>query len=332
MKSKIFSIVFTALLAVVSAQASSSESEAASSDTESNIVIKVNEVSISESEFEISFRSAVKNKYYHGQVPEGELQDFRKQVANDLVDQVLIYSKAITNGLESDRAAIEEAVDAFDSKNAHNPEWQKQREKVLPIIVERLERENLIEKMESSVKDIPQPDENRVREYYRSNPEKFTEPKRVWVSLILLSVPPSGSTAMWNEALKAAEQIRERYQGGEEFIELVKAYSDHISAENGGDLGYLHQGMLAPEAQEVVESLAIDEITVPVRTLEGIVLLRLNGIRESSLRPFDEVKQRAASLLYRDLQENAWSDYITALKDSADIFIDKALTVPTSHE
>ena len=332
MKSKIFSIVFTVLFTVVSAHAYASESVSASSDTESKIVIKVNEISISESEFESSFRSAVRHKYYHGEVPEEELQAFKKQVAQDLVEQILIHSQAIANGLEPDRAEIKKEVDAFDSKNAHSPEWQSQREQVLPIMIERLERENLLEKMESKVKEIPQPDQNQVREYYRDNPEKFTEPQRFGVSLILLSVPPSANQAMWNDALNVAEKIRERYQGGEEFTELVKAYSDHVSAENDGDLGYVHQGILAPEAQEAVASLAIDEITEPLQTLEGIALMRLNGIRQSSLKPFDEVKKRAASLLYRDLQENAWSEYLNDLKDSADIFIDKALTLSASHE
>ena len=331
MKPKLFSIVFTALVAVV-ISAYASEKVAASSDLESSTVIKINDISISEAEFDSIFRAAVKHKYYHGRVPEKELQAFKKQVANDLVVQILVHSKATSSGLEPDRAEIKQAVDAYDSKYSDSPEWQSQREKVLPLMLDRLERENLIKKMESRVKEIVQPDENQVREYYLDNTEKFTEPKRVWVSLILLSVPPSGNVAMWDEASKTAEQIIKRYKNGEEFTELVKAFSNHASAENDGDLGYLHQGMLDSDAQKAVESLTINQISEPVRVLEGIALFRLNGIRESSLKPFDEVKQRATSLLYRELQDKAWSEYVNALKESADIFVDKKLTVLTSHE
>ena len=334
MKLKIFSIVFTVLVTVVNAYASETESEkiSATSGIESSVAIRINDISISESEFESIFGAAVRHKYYHGRVPEDELQAFKKQVAEDLVTQILVHSEAIASGLEPDRAEIKKGVDAYDSKYANSPDWQSQREKVVPLLVERLERENLINKMESRVKDIAQPDENQVREYYLDNTEKFTEPKRAWVSLILLSVPPSGNAVMWEEALKTAEQLKKRFENGEEFTELVKAYSNHISAEDGGDLGYLHQGMLDTDAQKAVESLAINQISAPVRILEGIALFRLNGIRESSLKPFDEVKQRAASLLYRALQDKTWSEYISALKKSANIFVDKRLTVLTSHE
>ena len=260
------------------------------------------------------------------------MQAFKKQVAKDLVTQTLVHSEAISSGLEADRAEIKKGVDAYDSKYANSPDWQNQREFVLPLLVERLEREELIKKMESRIKKIAQADENQVREYFLNNAEKFTEPKRVWVSLILLSVPPSGSVAMWDEAVKTAEQLIRRFENGEEFSALVKAYSNHASAENGGDLGYLHQGMLDTDAQKAVESLAINQISAPVSVLEGIALFRLNGIRESSLKPFDEVKPRAASLLYRALQDKTWSEYVNALKNSSDIFVDKRLTVLTSHE
>lgn len=332
MKPKIFSIVFTVLVTIVSAYASEGEKLSATPGVESSIAIRVNDISISESEFEGIFGAAVRHKFYHGRVPENELQVFKKQVAEDLVTQTLVHSEAIASGLEPDRAEIKKGVDAYDSKYANSPEWQSQREKVLPFLMERLERENLINKMESRVKNITQPSENQVREYYLDNTEKFTEPKRVWVSLILLSVPPSADVAMWDEALKTAEQLIKRIENGEEFTELVKAYSSHISAQNGGDLGYLHQGMLDTESQKAVESLAINQISAPVRILEGIALFRLNGIRDSSLKPFDEVKQRAASLLYRALQDKAWSEYVSALKKSANIFIDKKLTILTSHE
>ena len=316
---------------MISAYASESGKISRSSDIE-NIVLRINDISISEAEFESIFRAAVKHKYYHGRIPEDELQAFEKQVAEDLVTQTLVHSAATASGLEPDREEIQKGVDSYDSKYANSPEWQSQREKVLPLLIERLERQDLIKKMESRVKKLAQPDENQAHEYYLSNTEKFTEPKRVWVSLILLSVPPSGDVAMWDEALKTAEQLVKRIENGEEFTELVKANSNHISAENGGDLGYLHQGMLDTNAQVAVESLAINQISAPVRTLEGIALFRLNGISDSSLKPFDEVKQRATSLLYRAIQDKTWSEYVSALKKSANIFVDKRLTVLTSHE
>lgn len=330
MKLKLSSILLTVLITAVSAYAS--ENVTAAQSAESGIAIRINDISITNAEFESIFQAAVRHKFYHGRVPEKELQEFKKQVADDLVTQILVHSEATASGLQPDHDEIKQGVDAYDSRYANSPEWQSQREKVLPLLIKRLEREDLIKKMEDRVKNIAEPDENQVREYYLANPDKFTEPKRVWVSVILLSVPPSADTSVWEAAVKKAEELIERLENGEEFTELVKAYSNHPSAANDGDLGYLHQGMLDSNAQKAVESLAINQISEPVRVLEGIAVFRLNGITDSSLRPFEDVKQRAASLLFRTLQEQAWNDYISKLKNSANIYVDERLTVLTGHE
>lgn len=328
LKTMTLSIAFTILAFVTAANASE---QVAESDKE-DIFIQINDLIISESEFENIFNAAVRYKYYHGRVPESEIIAFRQQVAEDLVIQTLVYTEALSQGLEPDRDKIQEGIESYDLKYGNSSEWQNQREKVMPLLAKRLERQDLIEKMEARVKDLPQPGESQKREYYLDHPEKFTEPKRVWLSLILLSVPPSGGSTMWNEALKVAEQLKTRIGEGEEFSELVKAYSDHISAASGGDLGYLHQGMLDPDTQKAVEALAINEVSAPIRVLEGITLFRLNGVQSGGLKPFDEVKSRVSSLLYRELQELAWNEHLNALKSSANIFVNKKLTVLTSHE
>ena len=113
---------------------------------------------------------------------------------------------------------------------------------------------------------------------------------------------------------------------------MAKQHSGHPSAVNGGDLGYLHQGMLDEGVQETVEALAIKQISDPIRVLEGIVLFRLNGVQTEKLKPFDEVKQRAAGLLHRELQNNAWDNYVYELKASANIYVNEKLYVQNNHD
>jgi len=145
-------------------------------------------------------------------------------------------------------------------------------------------------------------------------------------------VPPSADEETWTEKIDVAEQLKHRVEKGEDFATLAKQYSGHPSAVNGGDLGYLHQGMLDEGVQETVEALDINQISDPIRVLEGIVLFRLNGIQTEKLKPFDEVRQRAAGLLYRELQDKAWDNYVHELKASADIYINEKLYVQNNHE
>jgi len=296
------------------------------------IAIRVDDLTIDANEFEGIFAAAVRHKYYHGQVPAEELKRFRQKVAQDIVIQVVVHRDAERNGLQPGRENIAREIEKYDAKYSNSPAWQAQREQVIPQLALRMERQNLLEKMEAKVKRLPEPGSQQVRAYYRANPDKFTEPERLRSAVILLPVPPSAGEEAWFATEVRARQLRSRIDNGEEFAVLAKQYSGHPSAVNGGDLGYLHQGILEPEVQQQVDALEIGAITDPIRVLDGIVLFRLNGVQPSRLMSFAEVQQRAAGLLYREIQDQAWRNYIRELKTGADIYVNENLYVQNDHE
>ena len=98
------------------------------------------------------------------------------------------------------------------------------------------------------------------------------------------------------------------------------------------ELGYLHRGILEKDVQEQVDALDDGAISQPIRVLEGVILFKLHDRRQQALRPFDEVRQRAAELLYRDLQDQAWDDFVSELKASAEIYVNENLYLQSNHE
>ncbi len=291
------------------------------------IFARIDDRTITQAEFSSIFRAAVRHKYYHGRVPEAELKKFKKQVAQDTVLQVLLHREALKLGIKPNHEKIQKGLVDYDSKYANSVEWNDQKEKVKPLLIDRLERQDLIEKMQLRVNDIDIPDAAKVKQYYLQNLQKFTEPRRLWLSVILLEVPPSSGKKIWKDAEQAALQFKTRAQNGAVFSALARQYSAHPSAVNGGDLGYLHQGMLDGDAQRAVSSLKINELSDPVFVLEGITLFRLNGIQAEKLKPFTEVAKRAEGLLHRELKDNAWDAYTSALINTANISINEDLYV-----
>jgi parvulin-like peptidyl-prolyl isomerase len=171
-----------------------------------------------------------------------------------------------------------------------------------------------------------------VRDYYQKNPDKFTTPERVHVSLILLQVDPSSPSAVWQGALEEGVAIVEKLREGTDFATLAALHSGDASAENGGDLGYIHKGMLAPEAQQAIDGLKPGELADPVRVLQGVAILRLEGRTEARLNPFAQVQERAGELLTRDNADSAWDSLATTLRQQTPVTIDqqafKALFTP----
>lgn len=285
------------------------------------IFAQIDDLTISRDEFETIFQAAVRYKYFHGKVPAEELEKFRKQVADDIVNQQLVLNQALKQGLQPDRDKINQGVDAFNLQNANNQDWETQREKVIPQLVKKLERQDLFEKMEARVRDIPAPDSAAVKQFYLDRPEKFTEPERRWVSVILLKVPPFAGEDGWLEAEAESGSLKQRIESGEDFAALAKKHSEHPSAINGGDLGFLHSGVLEPVVQQKIDALEINRLSNPIRVLEGITLFRLNGVEPAQLKSYPEVIERATNLLYRELQDSAWESYLSELRSSANVYV-----------
>jgi parvulin-like peptidyl-prolyl isomerase len=144
--------------------------------------------------------------------------------------------------------------------------------------------------------------------------------------VILLRVDPASPWSAWEAARDEAQALVDRIAQGEAFEDLARERSDDPSAEEGGDMGYLHEGMLSPNLEEALQVLEIGQVTPPVRLLEGYAVGRLADRTEPSQLDFDSVKVRAEGLLRQELGETAWRDLLETLRSQGQvIYNDEAL-------
>jgi parvulin-like peptidyl-prolyl isomerase len=141
------------------------------------------------------------------------------------------------------------------------------------------------------------------------------------VSLILLKVDPSATTETWKAAEAEATAIEKRLREGADFAELAKLHSADQSAEQGGDLGYLHVGMLPDGIQEKLDAMKPGELSTATRILEGYAVFRYEALQAPKHHDFATVRQRASDLLAREQSEEAWKSFIADLRKKAKISI-----------
>ena len=287
---------------------------------------------ISFQEYRMAMIQAVRSRFYHGKIPQGKMASLQREVGQDVVDRVLLLKEAKRLGIEPDRDEIEKTLEGYDKRYAESKQWKKDREKILPELRKKLEDDSVLKKLEKRIKSSPAPSEKEVRAFYEANLDKFTEPEQVKVSVILLKVDPSSPQEVWDEAIKEAEGIVKRLRAGADFAELAKIHSGDSSAEKGGDMGYLHRGMLAEAAHAALDKISIGEVTDPVSLLQGIAVFRLDDRKPSWFNEFEKVKSRARDLLVRDLSEKAWSDLKARLRQNAVIEINESYYLPLSEE
>lgn len=269
--------------------------------------------------FQAAFRKGVREKFYHGKVSRNEVESFKKEVADRLVNQILLVQEARRRKIEIDIAAVDKKLAALDKRNSKQKQWAKNRDKVLAILREQLERDQYVKKLEKVVKNIAPPSDKQLKAYYEKNKDKFTAPQEWHVSIILLKVDPSSPGDVWTAAADEAADLVDRIRNGADFAELARIHSGDESAENGGDMGYLHIGMLAKPAQDVLNLMKPGEISEPVMLLQGVAIFRLDGIKAASLNPLEKVKERAQQLWVRENGEKAWEDLIANLRKQVNI-------------
>jgi parvulin-like peptidyl-prolyl isomerase len=271
---------------------------------------------------------AMRNKYYHAKPPEGELARLQREVGDEVVNRVLLVAEAKRRALKPDAAKIAATVAGYEQQYKAGANWQANRDKMLAAVVPQLERESLLAQLVAQVRDVPEPSESVARSYYEQHKDLFVEPEQVKLSLILLRVDPSAPAAQWRSAEEEGRKLHAKLVAGSSFAELARLHSSDKSAADGGQMEYTHRGMLPEAVQKVIDPLAVGVLAAPVRMLEGVVILRLDGRKPGRQRAFEQVRDRAADLWQRDEGDARWQRLLAQLRRATPVRIDESHYAP----
>jgi parvulin-like peptidyl-prolyl isomerase len=289
---------------------------------------KVGDTVITQQEFDAAFAQAARSKFYHAKPPEGAVAALQREVAQDMVDEILLAREAARRKLQPDRAAIQRTLDQYEEKYRTSEQWKANRERVLPGLRAKLERDSLREQLTRQVKNVAPANARQLEQYWQSHQDKFTSPEQVHVSMILLAVDPAAPQAKWDGARGEGVAIVKRLKAGANFKELAQLHSADGSAQAGGDMGYVHRGMLPEPAQAAIDKLKPGEVTEPVALLEGIAVFRLHERKAPKLNGLDIVRERAQELWMREKGDEAWATLLTTLRRQNPVKFDESRLLP----
>jgi parvulin-like peptidyl-prolyl isomerase len=292
------------------------------------IFAKVGDAVVTQEEYDAAFNAASRGKFYHGKPPEAEIAALQREVGDQLVARILLVREARQRGFKADQAEVQKTVQSYDQRYANSEQWKKSRDKMLANVIPRLEEDSILAQFEKSVRNIAKPGLKEVRAYYAAHPEKFTEPEQLRVAVILLKVDPSSPTEVWIKADEEAKEIAKKLRAGADFAALARARSADGSAQQGGDMGYLHGGMLPDGTQQVLNAMKPGEISNPVQLLEGMAVFRLTDRKVAKLNSFEAVQGRAQDLLQRDQADQAWKKLIAELRKKTPAQVDQSRFLP----
>jgi hypothetical protein len=287
-------------------------------DPHAQVFAVINGRAVPTYEYEAAFTSLVRQKFYHGQIPESELAAVREEIKSKLVQRIVLLEEADRRKIVPDDAHIEESIAGYEKRYANSPQWMANREKLLPELKKQLSEQSQIAQLDKQVRSIGEPSDSEVRGFYEKNPSLFTEPEKLRLAVIMLMVDPASPVTAWQSARDEAKAIYSRLMAGAVFEEAAKLHSN-VFAETGGDMGYLHRGMLPEAIQDKIDKFEIGKINEPLDTLEGVAIFKVLERLSAKKREFADVEQRARELLIRERQDKAWKSLIDQLVAKADV-------------
>ena len=161
------------------------------------------------------------------------------------------------------------------------------------------------------------PSDATLRERYEKEKSRYVSAEQRQASHILVKVDSKSGPDAQKAALAKAEAIRKQIEDGKDFAELAKADSDDLGSKaQGGDLGWLDQGLTEPAFDDALFKLAEKgAISEPVLTAEGYHIIKLDDLRAGTSRSFDEVKSELTNQYLDSERERVFNDAAARLTD-----------------
>jgi len=166
-------------------------------------------------------------------------------------------------------------------------------------IPEKIELEYLVFRPEDYLAEVSvNPDE--VREVYELTQESYARPERARLRHILFTVPANAAAEEEQKIKAEAEKVLAKIKSGADFTELAKKHSQGPAAAEGGEVGWIERGQLAPEMAEAVFSLKPGQSSDLLRSAGGFHIIKVEEKQEAKLSSFEEARAEIEEQLKKE--------------------------------
>jgi peptidyl-prolyl cis-trans isomerase C len=251
-------------------------------------LVKINDVSISMEEF----HQMLEKQPLEGKMKllsEKETRDF---LENYVIPREVLYQEAKKKGFDKNKEILAKVEDF-------------RKAMVIDALIEEM------------LKGRSEPTEEEIQRYYKENKSLFIEPLEVKIRHIVVNSEP------------VLKEVLTRLSRGESFEKLARTYNIDRTRDDGGNLGYIRRGQLAPSFAQFEEAafslMKKGDISEVIRTPYGYHIIRLEDMREPTLRPLNQVKERIRFFLQPKKRQDAYLEYVKEAKSKAKILINEKL-------
>jgi peptidyl-prolyl cis-trans isomerase SurA len=152
------------------------------------------------------------------------------------------------------------------------------------MIISRVRQRRVAERVQVS--------EQEVKNFLASDLGKMQLSEEFHLANILIPTPESANSEAIQNAGRQAADVYQQLKQGADFAQLAIAKSASETALEGGDMGWRKAAQLPPPFDRMLSSMSVGEVTEPMRTPGGFIILKILEKRGGQTQVRDEVHVR----------------------------------------
>ena len=285
---------------------------------EKDVLLMVNGVKITKFELDRGVKALFPARYYHGTISDDKMKEFKKKVLDELLEKELIFQHAKSIGITIPQSNIDKSIKNL-KKQLKDPkkfnEILKRSGITLKILRHNMYKEEILKKFKKEKIEVSLT-ESDLKEYYKENKYKFKEPERIILKVIYVRNDPTDPKGK-SKAKKRIEEANQKLKDGENFADIAAKYSTAMSRIKGGDLGYVHKGMLEPAVEKQAFSMDVNTTSGIIEEDIGFFIVKVEKKIKQNQLPFDLVKDKLKKELKEKIEKNRKITLLEKLKSTA---------------
>jgi peptidyl-prolyl cis-trans isomerase C len=292
----------------------------------STVMVRVNGEEITRGEIAQVMNMAMQQ--VAGQVPPAQMQQMQAQMYNNVQEQ-LITKKLMDAAIAAANVEVsaEELSTAIEEVKANVPQGQDLNtalaaagttmDQLTESIKEQLATRTFLETKTEGIEDAT---EAEAKEFYETNPDRFAKPESVTASHILIKFDETDTDETKAGKKAQLEGIRtDIIAETTTFADAATAHSGCPSSAQGGSLGTFGKGQMVPEFELAAFTQETNEVGDVIETSFGYHIIQVTERQDEGTVNFDEAQESILTFLSGQKKQQAISDFIQTLRDSATI-------------
>ncbi|MBI3378331.1 MAG: peptidylprolyl isomerase [Nitrospirae bacterium] len=287
---------------------------------ESKVVAFVNGAGITRAELDMEINRLAPQELYHRSISPEKQKEMEKKAIENLIDAELFYIEAKRQDLKVDNSELEKSISSVKASYPSTKAFKDALKKsgmTMPVFEEKVRKNLVVEKLIEKEVKVSLTD-NDLEEYYKKNTEKFKEPEAVRLGYVYVKINPSEPDGR-KKAKERAKEAYSKIKSGSDFAQIAQTYSHDMSRVKGGDVGFVHRGMMPQDIEKAAFSLKVGQLSEIIETDIGFHILKVEEKRASRQVSFKEVKDKLKKELTESMQKNRLESLIKRLRENAKI-------------